>query len=128
MKTLSIACGLLIASGAMFAQQYGITTIAGKGTVGWSGDLGPALDAQFNNPIRVAVDAQGNVYLTDYGNSSIRKVFTNGTVNSVTGNGSAGFSGDGKSAIGAQLSSPHDLAFDNKGNLYIADTGNARIR
>jgi uncharacterized protein (TIGR03437 family) len=128
MKKLSIACGLLIASGSLFAQQYGITTIAGSGTTGWSGDLGPALSAQFSDPIRVAVDAAGNVYLTDYGNSSIRKVFTDGTVNSVTGNGSSGFSGDGGSAVGAQISSPHDIAIDASGNLYIADTGNTRVR
>lgn len=128
MKIASIACGLLIASGSLFAQQYKINTLAGTGTAGWSGDLGSALLAQFNQPIRVALDSAGNVYVTDLGNSSIREIFTNGTINSVTGNGSAGFSGDGGTAIGAQLASPHDIAFDSSGNLYVADTGNARIR
>lgn len=129
MKKLFIAWPLLIAAtGSLFAQQYGITTIGGNGTVGWSGDRGPALSAQFRNPIRVAVDSRGNVYFTDYGNSSIREIFTDGTVNSVTGNGFPGFSGDGGSAVGAQLSSPHDIAFDSAGNLYIADTANSRIR
>ncbi len=128
MKKFSIACGLLIASGSLFAQQYTISTVAGTGTPGWSGDLGPALSAQFHDPIRVALDSSGDIYLTDLGNSSIREVFANGTVNSVTGNGSPGFSGDGGSAIGAQLASPHDIAFDAAGNLYIADTGNSRVR
>jgi uncharacterized protein (TIGR03437 family) len=128
MKKLSIACGLLIASGSLFAQQYSIGTIAGTGTAGWSGDLGPALSAQFDKPIRVALDGAGNIYITDQANSSIREVFTNGTVNSVTGNGSPGLSGDGKSAVGAQLASPNDIALDASNNLYIADTGNARVR
>jgi uncharacterized protein (TIGR03437 family) len=128
MKKSSIACGLLIASGSLFAQQYSISTVAGTGTAGWSGDGGPALAAQFNTPTRVILDRSGNLYLTDYGNSSIRVVYANGTVSSITGNGSAGFSGDGGSAIGAQIASPHDIAIDSAGNIYIADTGNARIR
>ena len=128
MKKLSIACGLFIASGSLFAQQYSIKTVAGTGTPGWSGDLGPALSAQFQLPTRVLVDSSGNVYLNDYGNSSIREIYTNGTVNSITGNGSPGFPGDGKSSVGAQLASPHDIALDAAGNLYIADTGNSRIR
>jgi uncharacterized protein (TIGR03437 family) len=128
MKIASLACGLLIASGSLFAQQYTMTTLAGTGTAGWSGDNGPALSAQFTQPIRVALDSNGNVFVTDLGNSSIREIFTNGTINSVTGNGSPGFSGDGSTAIGAQLASPHDIALDSNNNLYIADTGNTRIR
>ncbi len=130
MNKFSIACGLLIATGSLlFGQQYSISTLAGVGaSPGWSGDLGPALSAQFNTPTRVILDGNGNVYVNDSGNSSIREIFTNGSVNSVTGNGSPGFSGDGGSAVGAQLSAPHDIALDQANNLYIADTGNSRIR
>jgi uncharacterized protein (TIGR03437 family) len=128
MKKLSIVCGLLIASGSLFAQEYGMSTVAGTGTAGWSGDSGPALSAQFNDPIRVVLDSKGDILLNDLGNSSIRIVSTDGVVNSITGNGSPGFSGDGGSAIGAQLSSPHDIAVDSNDNLYIADTGNRRVR
>src|SRR4051794_26516839 len=105
MKKFSIACGLLIASGSLFAQQYTISTFAGIGaSPGWSGDSGPALSAQFTTPTRVLPDSSGNVYITDLGNSSIREVFANGTVTSVTGNGSPGLSGDGGGAQGAQIS------------------------
>ncbi len=129
MKKSSIVCGLLIASGSLFAQQYTMTTVAGTGgSPGWSGDLGPALSAQFYNPIRVVLDSKGDILLNDLGNSSIREVLNGGTVNSVTGNGSPGYSGDGGSPTGAQLSSPHDIALDSHDNLYIADTGNRRIR
>lgn len=129
MKKLSIACGLLIASGSLFAQQYTIQTIGGTGTPGWSGDRGPALLAQINTPTRVALDSAGNIYITDYFNASIRVIYpATGIINSITGNGTQGYSGDKGTAVGAQLSSPHDIAFDAKGNLYIADTGNSRIR
>lgn len=130
MTKFSIACGLLIASGSLFAQQYTINTIAGTpASAGWSGDGSSALSAQISNPIRVALDSKGNIYINDRGNSSIRVVNpANGQINSLTGNGSPGFSGDGKSSTGAQLSSPGDIAFDSSDNLYIADTANARIR
>jgi uncharacterized protein (TIGR03437 family) len=133
MKKLSIACGLLIASGSLasgslFAQQYTLSTIAGTGTAGYSGDLGPALSAAFSHPIRVALDNAGNIYVTDLGNHSIREIFTNGTINTFAGNGSPGYAGDGGKAAGAELSSPHDIAIDGSNNVYIADTGNARVR
>ncbi|HVW10911.1 MAG TPA: IPT/TIG domain-containing protein [Bryobacteraceae bacterium] len=128
MKTSSLVCGLLIASGSLFAQQYTMTTVGGTGVAGWYGDTGPALSAQFYHPIRVALDSAGDIYLNDLGNSSVRIISPDGVVNSITGNGSPGYSGDGGSAIGAQLSSPHDIALDSNNNLYIADTGNHRIR
>ncbi len=122
--------GLLLLCGLASAQQYRVVTIAGtSGSPGWSGDNGPALSAQFTNPIRTFVDAQGNLYITDYSNQSIRVVDANtGMVNSIAGNGTLGFSGDGSSSPGSQLADPHDVVKDSAGNIYIADTLNGRIR
>ena len=136
MTKLSIIGGLLIASGSLLApasllaQQYTINTIGGiEASPGWSGDTGPATFAQLNTPIRVALDSKGNIYINDSINESIRVISpSNGLMNSITGNGSPGYSGDGKGSIGAQLSGAHDIAFDSANNLYIADTANARIR
>jgi uncharacterized protein (TIGR03437 family) len=122
--------GLLLLCGLASAQQYQVVTIAGtSSSPGWSGDSGPALSAQFTNPIRIAVDSQGNQYITDYGNQSIRVVnYNSGLVTTLAGNGSAGFTGDGGMGLGAQLADPHDVVIDPSGNVYIADTLNARIR
>ena len=114
----------------MCGQQYIIATIAGtSGQPGWSGDNGPALSAQFTDPIRVAVDQNLNLYITDLGNQSIRVVnYQTGIINSIAGNGSPGFSGDGGNSVGAQLNSPHDVVVDSAGNVYVADTLNSRVR
>ncbi len=105
-----------------------ITTIAGNGTIGYSGDVGAATGAQFNYPSGVAVDAAGNLYIADSNNERIRKVSAAGTITTVAGNGTVGYSGDGGSAIGAGLSSPNCVAVDAGGNLYISDTNDHRIR
>ncbi|HKD09961.1 MAG TPA: IPT/TIG domain-containing protein [Bryobacteraceae bacterium] len=122
--------GLLLLCGLASAQQYRVVTIAGtSGSPGWSGDNGPALSAQFTNPIRISVDSQGNLYITDYTNQSVRKVDANtGIVDTIAGNGTLGFSGDGSSAVGSQLADPHDVVKDSAGNIYIADTLNGRVR
>ncbi len=75
MRSAKLFTGFLAACGAMFGQQYIVSTIAGTGqSPGWSGDNGPALSAQFFNPLRIALDANDNLYITDYGNQSIRFV------------------------------------------------------
>jgi len=104
-----------------------ITTVAGNGTPGFSGDNGPATSAQLHDPARVAVDSAGNLYIADNNNYRIRKV-SNGAITTVAGNGTRGFSGDNIPATSAQFHDPFGVAVDSAGNLYIADSGNNRIR
>jgi sugar lactone lactonase YvrE len=105
-----------------------MTTVAGSGRRGFSGDGGPATRASLNRPNRVAVDRQGALYVADVGNHRIRKIDTNGTITTVAGNGRAGFSGDGGPATRASLDEPWDVAVSDQGTLYIADTNNSRVR
>ena len=105
-----------------------ISTVAGTGTAGFSGDGGPATGAQLNAPFGVFVDAAGNLFIADAGNSRIRKVDPAGTISTVAGTGTAGFSGDGGPATGAQLNHSVGVFVDAAGNLFIADGSNNRIR
>jgi len=105
-----------------------ITTLAGNGTPGYSGDGGPAAGAQLNFPEAVAADSAGNVYISDTGNGRVRKISAGGVISSIAGDGSTGYSGDGGPATSAALNYPTGLALDAAGNLYIADSGNSRIR
>ncbi len=107
-----------------------ITTITGTdGKAGYSGDGGPAVQAQINGASKVAIDALGNIYFADIANNRIRKIAgSTGQISTVAGTGVAGFSGDGCSAIAAQLNGPGDVAIDPSGNLFIEDLGNYRIR
>ena len=105
-----------------------ITTVAGNGSGGYSGDGGIATAAQLLGPVAVAVDARGNLYIADYYNNVIRKVSTNGIISTVAGNGTGGYSGDGGNATLAELSDPEGLLLDSSNNLYIADSHNNVIR
>ena len=105
-----------------------ITTVAGTGERGYGGDGGPAVQAQLRFPGDVAVDATGNLYIADTDNDRIRRVDPSGTITTVAGTGERGYGGDGGPAVRAQLLRPADVAVDAAGNLYIADTGNHRIR
>ena len=107
---------------------YLITTVAGNGVPGFSGDGGAAVQASLNTPAGIAVDAAGSLYIADYKNNRIRKVSPGGVITTVAGNGIAGFSGDGGPATGARLNGPQGVAVDPAGNLYIADSANGRIR
>jgi len=108
-----------------------ITTLAGMSyNDGFSGDGGPATSAMLSHPIGVAVDVQGNVYIADSSNHRVRKVSPAGTITTLAGSGTGapGFSGDGGPATSAMLYQPAGVAVDGKGNVYIADTNNNRVR
>lgn len=104
-----------------------ITTVAGNGVAGFSGDGGAATSASLDTPTGVAVDANGNIYIADSHNNRIRKV-SSGTISTIAGAGTAGFSGDGAAATAATLNRPSAIAVDAGGTIYIADTNNQRIR
>lgn len=98
-----------------------ITTFAGNGTKGYSGDGGPATSAELYQCRGVAADKAGNVYIADVRACVVRKVNTSGIITTFAGNGTSGYSGDGGAATDAELQGPVGLVFDNKGNLYIDD-------
>ena len=122
-------------------SSAGIATVAGNGTFGFSGDNGPAINAQLAGPSGITLDSTGNLYVTDLGNQRIRKI-SNGLITTVAGNGTTGFSGDNGPALSAQLNLPPlgcpnshcnpllpaGIAVDGAGNLYFADSGNHSVR
>jgi sugar lactone lactonase YvrE len=113
---------------AVSASSGIITTVAGNGSFGFSGDGGQATSAQLNYPFGVAVDSAGNIFIADADNHRIRKVSSLGVITTVAGNGSYGFSGDSGAATSAKLNWPNGIAVDSTGSFYIADTSNNRIR
>jgi sugar lactone lactonase YvrE len=126
--------------GSLYIADYGnhkirkvtpegtITTLAGTGLPGYAGDGGPAAQAQLRGPYGVCVDRQGNVYVADQQNHRIRRISIDGTITTVAGNGQRKFGGDGGPAIAASLAGPDAVATDEHGTLYIADSGNHRVR
>ena len=106
-----------------------ITTLAGTGNCSYSGDGGPAISASFFFPQGLAVDGGGTVLISDASNNRIRRIAAGtGIISTLAGSGVRGFSGDGGLAANARLNTPRGLAFDNSGNVLIADTDNHRIR
>ncbi len=128
------------AAGNVYFSDYGnnrirkintsgvITTIAGNGLAGFSGDGGPAASASLNFPWGVAVDGTGNIYIADQSNCRVRKINSSGTISTIAGTGSCFIGGDGGPAVSALVQYPLGVACDGSGNVYIADYGNNRIR
>ena len=106
-----------------------VTTIAGTGAAGSTGDGGPATAARLNGPTRIAFNAAGDLFIADSVNNKIRKVtMSTGVITTVVGTGTAGNTGDGGAALSARLRNPYDVAFSTDGTMYIADRGNHRVR
>jgi uncharacterized protein (TIGR03437 family) len=138
-QTLNHPNGLLVDSkGAIYVSDTShrvlkyangaLTTFAGTGDVGYAGDNGPAAKAVLNNPVGLAIDAAGNVYIADPNEFRIRMVATTGIITTIAGSGHVGYVGDGGSALTAYLNFPNGVALDSSGNIYIADTENNVIR
>jgi sugar lactone lactonase YvrE len=105
-----------------------ITTIAGTGDGGYTGDGGPAIKAKLMAPRGIALMKDGSVVFADAGNNRIRKIALDGTIKTIAGTGSSGFSGDGGEATDAQISNPQGIAVDADDNIYVAESGNSVVR
>lgn len=106
-----------------------ITTIAGTGQVGFTGDGGPALEATFNKPHELRFDTVGDLYIVDMVNHAVRKIdMKTGMITTIAGTGEPGYGGDGGPAVKAQFKQPHSIQFGPEGDLYICDIGNHVIR
>ena len=110
------------------AREGTVSTLAGTGIAGFTGDGGPATEARINNPNGIFVDKHGNVYFSDLGNQRVRRITTDGRIETVAGDGTPGFAGDGGPATEASISNPAGLFLDDADNLYLVDSGNGRIR
>jgi len=112
----------------MISTSGVITTLAGTGAAGFSGDGGPATAAQLNLPYGLAADLAGYVYVADLGNDRVRRIGPDGVITTVAGNGNRGSSGDGGAATSAQLLTPRNVAVDAAGNLYFSEFEGHRVR
>jgi hypothetical protein len=110
------------------ASSQIITTVAGNGTAAYGGDGGSATRAALNFPVSVYMDSSQSLFIADSSNHRVRKVFPNGTISTVAGNGTSGYAGDRGPATNATLRSPNGVFVDNTGALFIADWNNHCIR
>ena len=105
-----------------------ITTVAGTGVPGYSGDGGPAVDAQLNTPYGILFDRDDNLLIADSENHVIRRVGSDGIIRTIAGSGQRGYDGDGGPALSAKFDSPQSLAIDSQGRIYVNDEHNNAIR
>lgn len=113
---------------AASAAQWTVSTLAGTGVQGFSGDGGPASKAQLNSPFGVVRGPDGAVWFCEYNGQRIRRIAPDGTLSTIAGTGAKGYSGDGGPAFEATFNLPHELRFDADGNLFITDMANHAIR
>lgn len=118
----------VLVSSASAASPWTISTFAGTGVMGFSGDGGPATAAQINDPYGVIRGPDGAIWFCEHNGHRIRRVAPDGTISTVAGTGTRGYTGDGGPATAATLDLPHEIRFDLAGNLLIADTGNNAVR
>ncbi|MCD6018582.1 MAG: hypothetical protein K0S53_1703 [Bacteroidetes bacterium] len=127
-KLLGLFSLLFLFEASLFSQVVVIQPVAGNGTLGYTGNGGPASNALLYQPNQMAFDQSGNLFIAEDRNHVIRKISTGGTISLVAGNGTPGFSGDGGPATSAQLDRACGVAVDVAGNVYICDADNNRIR
>ena len=130
MKTVcSLRLLLTLTLGAALpASAATISTFAGTGVKGFSGDGGPATQAQLNNPFGVVRGPDGAIWFCEYDGQVVRKVTADGKIQTVAGSGKKGYTGDGGPALAATFNLPHEIRFDARGDLYIVDMGNNAVR
>ncbi len=128
MKSLLIPTLALVIACSLNAAEWTISTFAGNGTQGGTGDGGPATEAQLDNPFGLVRGPDGALWFCEYTGQRIRKVTPDGKISTVAGNSKKGYSGDGGPALEASFNLPHEIRFDKDGNYFIADMTNHAIR
>ena len=129
MITRWLSCGwLALVAPIASAAEWRISTFAGTGVAGSTGDGGPATSARINDPYGVVRGPGGAIWLCEHNGHRIRRIAADGTITTVVGTGQKGYAGDGGPATAATLNLPHEIRFDQAGNLFIADTGNNAVR
>lgn len=113
---------------SMAASDWTISTLAGTGVAGFSGDGGSAISAEITDPYGVVRGPDGAIWFCEHNGHRIRRIAVDGTISTIAGTGQKGYGGDGGPATLATLNLPHELRFDSAGNLYIADMGNNAVR
>jgi streptogramin lyase len=119
---------LTLTPAPLHAAHWTIETVAGTGVRGFSGDGGPATQAQINDPFGVVRGPDGALLFCEYGGQRIRKITPDGKIHTVAGSGKTGYEGDGGSALQAAFNKPHEIRFDKQGNLFIVDMVNHAVR
>jgi streptogramin lyase len=113
---------------SIYAETWTIQTMAGTGIAGFSGDGGPAIDAQINNPFGVIRGPDGAIWFCEYTGQRVRRIAADGTIETIAGTGEKGYTGDGGPALNATFNLPHEIRFDQSGDLFVVDMANHAIR